>query len=124
MAKNFTIHLINVWWDESGTDTRYFNSIAEQTEYFNSLVDRVGINATLSNFNIGDNVTTTQNVLFDSGYDLTTMLATNYAVVREYKNNIPINQRYYFAKCSQNSGNLLNVFLSLDDIQTNYFKVK
>lgn len=124
MSKNFTIHLINVWWDETTTDTRFFTSVEEQTEYFNGLVDREGFTATLSNFNINNNVSTTQTVLFGKNENLTDMLATNYAVIREYQDSFLISQRYYFANCSQNSGNLLNVSLNLDDIQTNYFKVK
>ena len=123
----YEIALINVFWGSNGIDSRYHKSVEDQQSYF--LEKANGKFSPVSNFPMGNNISTNIIVQVDKVEDIEQAVASNYAVVRRNiynENNELIEQsyRYYFAFCSQDSGRQLFVQLELDDIQTNYFKYK
>lgn len=123
MALQYEIALCSVWWCAGCENVRYFNSVAEQTSYFETLAS--GKFSPLANFNMGNNVETTIHYKDTSGRTPEELVACNYAVIRH--KNTPEGDyiyRYFFARCSQDSGTQIRAELSLDDIQTNYFKYK
>lgn len=123
MALNYEIALCSVWWCAGCENIRYFTSVAAQTAYFENLTS--GLFSPLVNFNIGNNVETTVYYRDTSGRSNEALIACNYAVIRH--KDTPEGDyiyRYFFARCSQDSGNQMRVELSLDDIQTNYFRYK
>ena len=120
----YEIKLTNVWWEERGVDTRYFDDLETQQYYFNNLP---GDFSNLVNFPMGDNIRTTITYKDNTSRNIDEIVASNYAIVkRTYEENGVIEEsyRYYFAKCSQDSGRQIIVELSLDDVQTNYFRFK
>lgn len=119
----FRIALVNVFWSENDINTRYFESVSDQETYFEELTR--GKFSNLVNFNMGDNIETTIVYLDTSTRDVSELVSSNYAVVQELDGEGSIiNTRYFFAYPSQDSGRQMRVSLSLDDIQTNYFKFK
>lgn len=122
MSLKYEIALINVWWEEQGTDTRYFEGVEEQTQYFETKAS--GLYSTFSNFNMGDNINTTIIYKCPQNLDINTLVASNYAVVRRTNEDNTFTYRYFFATCEQDSNNQIRCKLSLDDIQTNYFRYK
>ena len=123
MALQYEIALCSVWWCAGCENVRYFNSVAEQTSYFETLAS--GKFSPLANFNMGNNVETTIHYKDTSGRTPEELVACNYAVIRH--KDTPDGDyiyRYFFARCSQDSGTQIRAELSLDDIQTNYFKYK
>lgn len=119
----YQIALCNVWWDNRTIDTRYFNSIEDQTNYFDELTG--GVYSPLVNFNINNNIETSCFFKNTNNLDIETLLKCNYAVVRRVKDNEEISRRYYFiTNIQQDSFNQVHLQISLDDIQTNYFKYK
>ena len=116
--------LINVFWCENDINTRYFNNIEEQELYFNNLVR--GQFSPLSNFNMGNNVETSIIYKDQTGRSIEELLRCNYLVLEKYDDQTQevLERRYFFAYPSQDSGGQLRVILSLDDVQTNYFKYK
>lgn len=119
----YRIALVNVFWHDQDINTRFFNSVDEQKTYFNNLTG--GNFSPLLNFNMGNNVETSIIYTDTTGKSIEELLSTNYAVIEKVnENNEVINTRYYFAYPQQDSGRQLRVILSLDDIQTNYFKHK
>lgn len=124
MSLKYEIALINVFWEEEDIDTRFFESVGEQTNYF--LMKASGKFSPLSNFPINNNIDTKIVYKDKNGRDIRELVASNYAVVRRYngETNEVLEYRYYFAFCKQDSAGQVIVSLSLDDIQTNYFKYK
>lgn len=124
MSLKYEIALINVFWEEEDIDTRFFESVEEQTNYF--LMKASGKFSPLSNFPVNNNIDTKIVYKDKNGRDVRELVASNYAVVRRYNDetNEVLEYRYYFAYCRQDSGEQVVVSLSLDDIQTNYFKYK
>lgn len=123
MALQYEIALCSVWWCAGCENVRYFNSVAEQTSYFETLAS--GKFSPLANFNMGNNVETTIHYKDASGRTPEELVACNYAVIRH--KDTPEGDyiyRYFFARCSQDSGVQIRAELSLDDIQTNYFRYK
>lgn len=120
----YRIALCNVFWTEEDINTRFFSSIAEQNAYFNSLT--AGKFSSLSNFNMGNNIETAVTYRDDSNRSVEELVACNYAVVQKYdeESGVILSRRYFFAYPQQDSGRQMRVTLSLDDIQTNYFKFK
>lgn len=115
--------LCNVFWSENDINTRHFESITQQNEYFDNLTR--GVFTPLSNFNMGDNIETTIVYRDDTGRDINELIRCNYLVLHKLNdNNEIIERRYYYASVQQDDGNQLIVNISLDDIQTNYFKYK
>lgn len=115
--------LCNVFWSENDINTRHFESITQQNEYFDNLTR--GVFTPLSNFNMGDNIETTIVYRDDTGRDINELIRCNYFVLHKLNdNNEIIERRYYFASIQQDDGNQLIVNISLDDIQTNYFRYK
>lgn len=113
----YEIALINVFWGEDTQDTRFFNTLAEQTTYFEELAG--GKWTSPLNFLIKDRISTRVTYRDKSGRSISELLGCNYCVV---KNNGEY--RYYFAKATHDSGDQMVLDLILDDIQTNYFKYK
>lgn len=113
----YEIALINVFWGEDTQDTRFFNTLAEQTTYFEELAG--GKWTSPLNFLIKDRIRTRVTYRDRSGRSIPELLGCNYCVV---KNNGEY--RYYFAKATHDSGDQMVLDLVLDDIQTNYFKYK
>lgn len=124
MSLKYEIALINVFWEEEDIDTRFFESVEEQTNYF--LMKASGKFSPLSNFPVNNNIDTRIVYKDKNGRDVRELVASNYAVIRRYNDetNEVLEYRYYFAYCKQDSGEQVIVSLSLDDIQTNYFKYK
>ena len=124
MSLKYEIALINVFWEEEDIDTRFFESVEEQTNYF--LMKASGKFSPLSNFPVNNNIDTRIVYKDKNGRDVRELVASNYAVVKRYngETNEVLEYRYYFAYCKQDSGEQVVVSLSLDDIQTNYFKYK
>lgn len=115
--------LCNVFWSENDINTRHFESITQQNEYFDNLTR--GVFTPLSNFNMGDNIETTLVYRDNTGRDINELIRCNYLVLHKLNdNNEIIERRYYFASVQQDDGNQLIVDISLDDIQTNYFRYK
>ena len=123
----YKIALINVFWSEDDQNTRYFDSLNEQEIYFDNKAS--GHTSPLVNYNMGNNINTT--VVYK---DTTTrrpeeIIKSNYAIVYtvnvgENNTETIVNRRYFFAYCRQDSGRQMIVDLSLDDVQTNYFRYK
>ena len=118
----YTLSLTNVFWSENDIDTRYFSGVNDQRQYFLNLTQ--GIEQTLRKVPINNNINMTVVYFDETGRSITEILGTNYAVLREYENEILIDERYYFASSRQLVGNQIEVSLTLDDVQTNYFKCK
>lgn len=120
----YRIALCNVFWTEEDINTRFFPSVAEQNTYFNSLT--AGKFSSLSNFNMGNNINTAITYRDDSNRSVEELVSCNYAVVQKYdeETGVILSRRYFFAYPQQDSGRQMRVTLSLDDIQTNYFKFK
>lgn len=124
MSLKYKIALINVFWEEEDIDTRFFESVESQTDYFEMKAS--GKYSTLSNFPVNNNIDTRIVYKDTTGRDIRELVASNYAVVKRFddETNEVLEYRYYFAYCKQDSGTQIAVTLSLDDIQTNYFKYK
>lgn len=119
----YKLSLINVWWSQNQQDTRYFNSLNDQQQYFEAKTN--GRKTVFVNFNMGDNINTSVIYRDNSGRSVDELMRCNYCVVYQYNDNEElINTRYYFAKCRQDSNKQLVVDLTLDSIQTDYFKHK
>lgn len=125
----YQISLVNVWWDNTTIDTRYFTSIQSQTEYFEQLAG--GEYSPLANFEMRDNITMRITYRDESTKTPEELVASNYAIVRKVEWNEEtkeideiLNYRYFYAKVYQDSGRQVIAELELDDIQTNYFKHK
>lgn len=120
----YRIALCNVFWTEEDINTRFFSSVAEQNTYFDSLT--AGKFSSLLNFNMGNNINTAITYRDDSNRSVEELVACNYAVVQKYdeETGVILSRRYFFAYPQQDSGRQMRVTLSLDDIQTNYFKYK
>lgn len=119
----YSIALINVFWSENDINTRYFDTIEDQSAYFENLAG--GFYTPLLNFNMGNNVETSIVYRDASPRSVSELLSCNYAIINEHDANGDIvNRRYYYAYPKQDSGRQMIVVLSLDDIQTNYFKHK
>lgn len=118
----YTLSLINVFWSENDIDTRFFSGVNDQRQYFLNLTQ--GIEQPLRKVPINNNINMTVVYFDETGRSITEILGTNYAVLREYENEILIDERYYFASSRQLVGNQIEVSLTLDDVQTNYFKYK
>lgn len=120
----YRIALCNVFWTEEDINTRFFSSVAQQSTYFDSLT--AGKFSSLSNFNMGNNINTAITYRDDSNRSVEELVACNYAVVQKYdeETGVILSRRYFFAYPQQDSGRQMRVTLSLDDIQTNYFRFK
>lgn len=120
----YRIALCNVFWSEGDVDTRFFETTEEQNTYFDNLT--VGKISSLSNFNMGNNITTEITYRDDTNRTIEELVGCNYAVVQKFdeETGVILNRRYFFAYPQQDSGRQMRVTLSLDDIQTNYFKYK
>ena len=114
---------MNVFWSENDINTRFFESVEDQTAYFDELTR--GKFSDLVNFNMGNNIETAVTYLDKSGRSVSELVSCNYAVVQEVdEEGSFVKNRYFFAYPSQDSNNQMRVTLSLDDIQTNYFSYK
>ena len=118
----YEVALTNVFWDINDINTRHFESITQQNEYFDNLTG--GYFSPLFNFNMGDNIETAIIYRDTSGRDISDLVKCNYLVLHKKEDDEIIERRYYFAMVEQDSGTQVRVTLSLDDIQTNYFKYK
>lgn len=115
--------LCNVFWNEDGIDTRYFENLTQQNTYFDNLTE--GCFTPLSNYNMGDNIETIICYRDNSTRDISELIKCNYLVLQKLdENNNIVERRYYYANVRQDDGRQLIVDISLDDIQTNYFKYK
>lgn len=120
----YKIALINVFWSEEDQNTRYFVNKNEQDIYFDTKAS--GHISPLVNFDMRDNIRTRITYKFENDNRLPEeLIKSNYAIVYtvevEGNDETIINRRYFFAQCEQDSGSQMGVYLSLDDIQTNYF---
>lgn len=123
MVLKYEISLCSVWWCPDCEDSRYFESIAAQTQYFLNLTG--GVFSPLVNFPINNNVETVITYRDTSTKSIDALIASNYAVVRHKESEDgEYIYRYFFARCRQDSGRQIICELSLDDIQTNYFKYR
>ena len=112
-----------MFWSEDDINTRFFESVSDQTAYFEELTR--GKFSDLVNFNMGNNVETAVTYRDTSERPVSELIACNYAVVQEVDDEGSfLKNRYFFAYPSQDSGRQMRVTLSLDDIQTNYFTHK
>lgn len=120
----YRIALCNVFWTEEDINTRFFSSVAQQNTYFDNLTG--GKFSPLLNFNMGNNINTAITYRDDSNRSVEELVACNYAVVQKYdeETGVILSRRYFFAYPQQDSGRQMRVTLSLDDIQTNYFRYK
>ena len=125
----YQISLCNVWWNKNDINTRYFDTTNDQITYFETLTG--GEYSPLVNFNMGDFIETTVIYKDSSSKTPEQLVRSNYAVVKRTETTIEndeevthVDYRFFFAKCYQDSGRQMRVDLSLDDIQTNYFKYK
>lgn len=125
----YQISLCNVWWNKNDINTRYFDDTNSQITYFENLTS--GEYSPLVNFNMGDFIETTIIYKDSSSKSPEELVRSNYAVVKRTETVIEndeevthVDYRFFFAKCYQDSGRQMRVELSLDDIQTNYFKHK
>ena len=125
----YQISLCNVWWNKNDINTRYFDTTNDQITYFETLTG--GEYSPLVNFNMGDFIETTVIYKDNSSKTPEQLVRSNYAVVKRTETTIEndvevthVDYRLFFAKCYQDSGRQMRVDLSLDDIQTNYFKYK
>lgn len=120
---NYQIALCNVFWDEQNIDTRYFGSVEEQTQYFETLTE--GLYSPFRNVKWGNGVELSLVYTENTGRSIQEVLHCNYAIIKELDDQgTTLNYRYYFAYPKHDAGNNYIVDLSLDDIQTNYFKYK
>lgn len=119
----YKVALVNVPWRENDINTRFFDSVEAQNAYFDTLTG--GKLSPLVNFNMGNAINTEISWRDTTGQPIENLIGCNYACVFKYDNegNI-INRRYYFAYPSQDTGGQIRATLSLDDVQTNYFKYK
>lgn len=125
MSQNYKLTLVNVFWTENGIDTRYFKSVDEQRQYFDILTE--GVEAPFVNFKMGDNIVTRVTYKDNSSRSIEELLRCNYCVVQKFNvdHTKEIERRYFFAyPRNQDSMGQIIVDLSLDDLQTNYFKYK
>lgn len=123
MDLQYKTALVNVFWNEGDENTRYFNSVSEQNSYFDILT--TGKLTPLFNFNMGNNVETS--IIYEDTIQRSPeeLLRCNYCVIYKLNSNEEvIERRYFFAYPTQESGNQYRVILSLDDLQTNYFRYK
>lgn len=126
----FEIALVSVWWDKDSIDNMWFPDPSDQLVYMEYLAD--GKYSTMVNFNMNDNITTTQYFRDENKLDPLLLIESNYAIVRRrLLNNEGVEvdpstrvYRFFFAKCTQDCGRQFRVDLELDDIQTNYIKYK
>lgn len=121
---SYKIALINVFWSRDAIDTRFFDTTDAQSAYFDSLTgDKL---SPLLNYNIGDNITTTVYYKDTSGRDIEDLLRCNYCVIYKLDDTAAVTDRRYFFvdRVWQDAGSQVGVKIDLDDIQTNYFKVK
>ena len=119
---NYKIALINVWWSENDINTRFFENTTEQKSYFDRLT--AGKYSPAVNFEIRDSINTSVVVRDESGRHIFDLCRCNYAVVQEYNDDVLREERYFFAKVSQDSANQVRVDLTLDHIQTNYMRYR
>lgn len=125
MSQNYKITLVNVFWTENGIDTRFFKTVDEQRQYFDILTE--GVQAPFVNFQMGDNITTRVTYKDNSARSVEELMRCNYCVVQKFNEDKTqeIERRYFFAyPRSQDSMGQIIVDLSLDDLQTNYFRYK
>ena len=124
----YKIALINVFWSEDDQNTRYFDSLNEQEIYFDNKAS--GHTSSLVNYNMSNNIYTQIKFKDETGRRAEEVVKSNYAIVYTVDYNETtkvetiINRRYFFAYCRQDSGSQMIVDLSLDDVQTNYFRYK
>lgn len=119
---NYKIALINVWWSENDINTRFFESTTAQKSYFDTLT--AGKYSPAVNFEIGDNINTTAVVRDESGRSIYELCHCNYAVVQEFNDDVLREERYFFAKVTQDSASQVRVVLTLDHLQTNYIRYR
>lgn len=119
----YQIALVSVFWSQDDIDTRFFDSVETQNTYFDQLTN--GKFSPLVNFNMGNNIETSVIYKDTTTRPVQELVGCNYAVIKTFNDEgVVIDRRYFFAYPSQDSGRQLRVTLSLDDIQTNYFKYK
>lgn len=118
----YKIALVNVFWSENDTNTRYFINQNEQNIYFDNLAS--GKTSPLVNYNMGNNIETTIVYKDTTNRRVDEIVKSNYAIV--YTINVEneveqiVNRRYFFAYPRQDSGRQMIVDLVLDDVQTNF----
>lgn len=125
MSQNYKLTLVNVFWTENGIDTRFFKTVNEQRQYFDILTE--GVQAPFVNFQMGDNITTRVTYKDNSARSVEELMRCNYCVVQKFNEDKTqeIERRYFFAyPRNQDSMGQIIVDLSLDDLQTNYFRYK
>lgn len=124
MSQNYKLTLVNVWWTESGIDTRFFDSISDQKTYFDDLME--GVSTPFVNFQMENNINTRVTYKENSARSVEDLMKCNYCVVRKFNaDKEEIARRYFFAyPRKQDSQGQIIVDLSLDDLQTNYFQYK
>lgn len=125
MAQNYKLTLVNVWWTENGIDNRFFDSISDQKTYFDDLME--GVSTPFVNFQMENNIDTRVTYKENSARSVEEIMRCNYCVVQKFneEKDTEIERRYFFAyPRKQDSQGQVIVDLSLDDIQTNYFRHK
>lgn len=125
MSQNYKLTLVNVWWTESGIDTRFFDSISDQKTYFDDLME--GVSTPFVNFQMENNIDTRVTYKENSTRSVEELMRCNYCIVQKFneEKDTEIERRYFFAyPRKQDSQGQIIVDLSLDDIQTNYVRHK
>lgn len=114
----YRVGLLNVDWHTQSINRPKFSNDTLRDTFFNGLTKLFGGWSDNINVTIGDGINVTITLQRDG--DISDLLRRNYAVLQ-----FPSDEyRYYFARVTQDSGNQLNVELTLDDYTTNYNRAK
>lgn len=115
---NFKIALTSVPWDSAYNNTLQFDSRVQQRGYFN--IPHLFNGAQSVNFNIGSLLHTTVRVN-SASISLVDLMGKNYAIVWDMRTGAEYPYYYYFIDhAEQLSGNVLELTITLDVIQTYY----
>lgn len=121
MALKYQIGLCSVWWSASGIDNRFFATADLQEEYFNNKIEYW---SDLVNFNIGNNIDTTIIYTDRTTRNIDDLLQMNYCVIKRTDDSSTSYRYFFVVSAKQDCGRQIILQLTLDDIQTNYFKYK
>lgn len=117
----YEMALINNPFHSGSQNTKYFESIEQQTQWFYDRLGDVSFSEILTP-NINSLVITQQRYLNPRMVDMSELLMKNYAIIRETKWNDEVKYYYYeVTNATIDAFNLISVDLKMDTIQTIYF---
>lgn len=124
VGTKYEMALINNPFHSGSQNTKYFESIEQQTKWFDDRLDNVTFSEILTP-NINSLVITQQRYLNPGMVDMSELLMKNYAIIKETKWNDEVKYYYYeVTNATIDAFNLLVVDLKMDTIQTIYFDPK